>query len=364
MEIHTEGNSEADFFSQTMPDNSPAVLLKKSADSEGQTPGRTETTAETRSMDTGEDGEAIHHEVKPEEKAALEQQQKAFRKQLNREARKMVQGSIHEKVKLVVHRPEATLAHRQEYQEIASTLMPVIREMVQKTKPLLEHELSASFTKSSVYGSKFHAEKISSPDFRYFSKQSTPEEEPSLAVALRIDESASMTAFGRMEAAKQAAVAVYEFCGQCGIPLLLYGDTADRSPLEQMSLYAYIDWEEPTLNDKYALMTIQGHSNNRDGMALRILAEKLVRAPQKTKLLISISDGQPKAMPDYTGAGAVSDMKDVIREFSRKGVLFLAAAIGQDKQTICDIYGQERFMDITNLQQLPARLVQIIARYL
>ena len=42
----------------------------------------------------------------------------------------------------------------------------------------------------------------------------------------------------------------------------------------------------------------------------------------------------------------------------------LAAAIGQDKETICDIYGPERFLDITDLRQLPVRLVQIIARYL
>jgi len=99
-------------------------------------------------------------------------------------------------------------------------------------------------------------------------------------------------------------------------------------------------------------------------MALRILAEKLANAPQTTKLLISLSDGQPKAMPDYTGTHAKDDMKQVIHDYSRKGVLFLAAAIGQDKEMICDIYGQERFIDITNLEQLPTRLVQIIAKYL
>ena len=183
-------------------------------------------------------------------------------------------------------------------------------------------------------------------------------------MALRIDESASMSAFGRLDAAKQAAVAVYEFCESCKIPMLIYGDTADRSSLERISLYSYIDYENPSLNDKYCLMAIQGHSNNRDGMALRILAEKLIKAPQKTKLLISISDGQPKAMPDYTGEAATADMKGVIQEYGRKGVLFLAAAIGQDKETICDIYGQERFLDITDLRQLPARLVQVIAKYL
>ena len=111
-------------------------------------------------------------------------------------------------------------------------------------------------------------------------------------------------------------------------------------------------------------MAIQSHSNNRDGMALRILAEKLVKMPQTTKLLISISDGQPKAMPEYTGQAAIDDMKQIISEYSRKGILFLAAAIGQDKDTISDIYGQERFLDMSNLRQLPIQLIRIISRFL
>ena len=57
-------------------------------------------------------------------------------------------------------------------------------------------------------------------------------------------------------------------------------------------------------------------------------------------------------------------MKQTISEYSRRGVIFLAAAIGQDKNAICEIYGQERFIDISDLKQLPMRLVQIIARYL
>ena len=57
-------------------------------------------------------------------------------------------------------------------------------------------------------------------------------------------------------------------------------------------------------------------------------------------------------------------MKQIIKEYNRKGVIFLAAAIGQDKDAICQIYGQERFIDISDLKQLPIRLVQIIARYL
>lgn len=281
-----------------------------------------------------------------------------------KEARKAVKGSLHEKVGMIVHRPESTPEQQREYRKIAAALMPVIQELTRKTEPLLEHELSGEFTKNRVYGTRFHAEKAAVPDFRFFSKKNPPDENPSLAVALRVDQSASMESFGRLEAAKEAAVAVCEFCEACGIPLLVYGDTADRSPREKMSMYAYLDWEEPALNDKYTIMSMQGISNNRDGMALRVLGEKLAKAPQETKLLISLSDGQPKAKPDYSGNFAAEDLKQIINEYGRKGVVFLAAAIGQDKDAICEIYGQERFIDISDLKQLPVRLVQIIARYL
>lgn len=276
----------------------------------------------------------------------------------------MVTDTVHQRIRLIVHRPEITPALREEYDRFSAELMPVIHELVRKTMPILQHEVSASISKNRVYGSRLCAENIAMQDYRYFAKKNPPEESPSLAVALRIDESASMSAFGRLEAAKRAAVAVYEFCNDCNIPVLIYGDTADQSAMEQMSLFAYCDFEKPDTEDRFRLMNIQGRSNNRDGMAMRILAEKLLTENQQTKLMICISDGQPKAMPDYSGATAAMDMQQVLIEYRRKGITFLAAAIGQDKEAISNIYGKEHFLDISNLQQLPVRLVQMIARYL
>jgi len=362
LELHADGSDEV--LHAASPDMPPAVTLKKALDSKGHTNDCSETTLETHSTDTGDNGTPMYHKMSPEGQVHLEERKQSFRKHLNQEAREAVKGSVHKKIGMIVHRPESTPEQQQEYQRIASALMPVIQELIRKTEPLLEHENAAEFAKNRVYGSRFHAEKAASPDFRYFSRKNPPDENPSLAVALRIDQSASMSAFGRLEAAKEAAVAVCEFCGACGIPVLIYGDTADRSSWGKMSMYAYLDWEEPALNDKYSIMSMQGISNNRDGMAWRVLSEKLAKATQTTKLLISLSDGQPKAMPDYSGSSAVEDMKQTIKEHSRKSIIFLAAAIGQDKDAICEIYGQERFIDITDLKQLPMRLVQLITRYL
>ncbi|MEW9124583.1 MAG: AAA family ATPase [Thermotaleaceae bacterium] len=359
MELHISENGE--YSSETDKADKNAIRLRKSADSEGHSDTSSDKNTDVSSNDNGENGTPFYHEL---DKPDTNEQKKEFRKQLNMKARKSVQGSCHEEIKLIVHRPEVTAQNREEYHNMATVLLPVIRELVRKTNPLLEHEVSSEFAKSQLYGTKFCADQAASLDFRVFARKRPPTEEPSLAVALRIDESASMSAFGRLDAAKQAAIALYEFCTGCGIPIMVYGDTADRSRLEQMSIYAYVDLESKDADEKYALMNIQARSNNRDGMALRIISDRLLNAPQKTKLIISISDGQPKAIPDYTGEKAARDMKETLQEYRRKGIQFLAAAIGQDKEALRELYGAENTLDITDLKQLPARLVQIIARFL
>ena len=350
--------SEAD---EDEGDRPTPFAIKRSEDSEGHSEMDSKTSTASEQQETGTDGSPIYHELSDAKE--LEEEKRSFRKSLNTEARKSVKGSMHEKIGMIVHRPESTEDDREEYEKMVRELAPIIEQLSRRTLPLLEYEESSSHSTSKVYGTRFHAEKIASQDFRYFSKKNPPDEEASLAVALRIDQSASMNAFGRLDAAKKAAVAVYEFCVSNHIPVLIYGDTADASPREKMSVYSYIDWDAK-LNNPASLMGIKALSNNRDGMALKIIAEKLVSIDANTKLLISISDGQPMAIPDYSGDLAITDMKDIIGEYRRKGILFTAAAIGQDKETISDIYGQERFLDITNLDELPTRLVQTIARYL
>ena len=360
MELQISENGE--YFAETGKADKNAIRLRKSADSEGHSDTSSDKNTDVSSNDNGENGTTFYHELDKSDTNEL--QRKEFRKQLNIEARQSVQGSFHEAIKLIVHRPEATAEDREEYNIMTATLLPVIRELIRKTNPLLEHEVSAEFAKSQLYGTKFCADQAVSLDFRVFARKRPPTEEPSLAVALRIDESASMSAFGRLDAAKEAAVALYEFCTGCGIPIMVYGDTADRSKREQMSIYAYVDFDSKDADDKYTLMNIQARSNNRDGMALRIISDRLLSTTQKSKLIISISDGQPKAMPDYTGEKAAYDMKDTLQEFRRKGIQFLAAAIGQDKEAIRELYGAENTLDITDLKQLPSRLVQIITRFL
>lgn len=265
---------------------------------------------------------------------------------------------------MIVHQPKSTIENKIEYQMIYQKYQGTINQLIRRVKVILNYQESSSYTKARFYGTKFNVENVSKQDLRYFAKKKTPQHKPSLVVALRIDESASMKAHNQLQAAKESALIIYEFCLALNIPIYIYGDSADKSKFEQMSVYAYIDQQQPKLNDKYSLMNISGKSNNRDGMILKILSEKLIKENAQTKLIISISDGMPKAMPDYANQKAVNDMKEIISSYKRVGITFVGAAINQDKEIIKDIYGQDSYLDIKDLKQLPMRLVKIISRYL
>jgi hypothetical protein len=83
---------------------------------------------------------------------------------------------------------------------------------------------------------------------------------------------------------------------------------------------------------------------------------------EEIKLLILISDGQP-ADTGYHGTIAEEDLRGIKQEYRRKGVLFVAAAIGNDKENIERIYG-DSFMDITDLSELPAKLTSVVKRHI
>lgn len=141
MELNISENGE--FYGKTDQADKNAVYLRKAEDSEGHSDTSSDENTDISSNDNGENGTPFYHEL--DKSDTKEFQKKDFRKQLNREARLSVQGSCHEETKLIVHCPEATAQNREEYHNMAAILIPVIRELIRKINPLLEHEVSAEF---------------------------------------------------------------------------------------------------------------------------------------------------------------------------------------------------------------------------
>jgi len=136
------------------------------------------------------------------------------------------------------------------------------------------------------------------------------------------------------------------------------GHTADDG---NVGLYSYADFDSIDGNDRYRIMDMCARDCNRDGMALRYVSEKLLKRTEKVKLLITISDGQPND-DGYSGVNAEKDLRQIKREYTKKGITMFAAAIGDDKDKIEGIY-EDGFLDITDLNKLPVNLIKLITRY-
>ena len=162
----------------------------------------------------------------------------------------------------------------------------------------------------------------------------------------------------RIHAAKRTAVFIYEFCKSVSVPVTIMGHTTGSG--DEINLFSFCDADSYDGLDGCRLLTMHPCYCNRDGAAIRFACERLQERPENKKLFIIISDGQPND-GNYYGEAAYKDLNSIKREFSRQGIEFIAAAIGDDKERIKKIYGNS-YLDIDELSKLPKKLAQIISR--
>ncbi|MGF2941829.1 AAA family ATPase [Enterococcus xiangfangensis] len=325
---------------------------------EDVTPSEAESKSETASID---EEDKIGSAMSLDELAEID---KNKRKELNREVRKILQETIHAKEGTIVHRPKITEAALAQGKQLTQNVLPEVESLSRVINDLLDKEVSSDFSSGKYYGARFNPGHVAYGDLRNFDKKNPPNEQPSLALAVRVDESGSMLRDDRIETAKLAAVALSLFAEKIQIPLMLYGDSADLSQREKTSIYSYKEFDDTYDYLAAKIATMKPRQNNRDGVPLRLLAEKLNQQTADTKLLLSISDGQPKALPDYTGEKAKQDIQTVLKDYERQGILFIACAIGEDKEQLRTLYGENNFVDISDIATLPQQLLQLIARFI
>ena len=150
------------------------------------------------------------------------------------------------------------------------------------------------------------------------------------------------------------------------IPVLVCGHHTDGYRHENLKdetvyLHCCADFETDE-KDRFRIAGMQPYGSNRDGTALWYAGSRLLERPEKQKLLFVISDGAPNAN-QYGGTGAKRDLQKIRKKLLQQGVFFQAAAIGSDKEAIQEIY-EESFLDITDLEQLPALLTKKLLRFI
>lgn len=286
--------------------------------------------------------------------------EKERKRELNELAQSISYGNIHNGVNMTVHRIcEVEPELRDEYDEVGGDLLHISRQLQKSVTQKLEDSRRGGKQTSLLMGRRLDAHAIARLDGRVFCKNALPNEAPALSVGLLLDESGSMCSCDRATYARATAIILYDFCRALDIPIMVYGHSTSSG---RVDLYSYAEFDAIDRDDRYRLMDISSRGSNRDGAALRYVAEQLAKRTEDVKILMLVSDGQP-ADSGYYGTAAEEDLRGVKQEYQRKGILFVAAAIGADKDNIERIYG-DSFLDITDLNKLPVKLAGIIKRYI
>lgn len=280
--------------------------------------------------------------------------------ELNQEAQAISYGDIHKGVAIRVNRmTEVPPEMVTQYNAIAGPLLAISKQLQKSLLRQLRDRQQGGKQTGLLMGRRLDAHALYRNDGKVFTKNTLPSQPPEMAVGLLLDESGSMASCDRATYARASAIILYDFCQALRVPVMVYGHSTGGSGVE---LYSYSEFDAIDREDKYRLVDISARGSNRDGAALRFVAERLSHRPEELKLLILVSDGQP-ADTGYYGTAAEEDLRGIQQEYRRKGILFVAAAIGDDKENMERIYG-DSFLDITDLNQLPVKLTQVVKRFL
>lgn len=263
--------------------------------------------------------------------------------------------AIHQNIQLDISRPEK---NAERYRYLCKEVSPVIRSMIRQFQQnLFDYQSGGKFT-GLPYGKHLDSKRFAQEDKKFFYNKKLPNDLPMLAISFLLDESGSMEDEHRIDYCQKAAIIFSEFCSALDIPISIYGHS---TRMKKVDLFIYQDFEGVS-SDKYRLSSIRSRNGNRDGLPLGVVINHLLKRPEEVKLLFLISDGCPNHL-GYCGKAATKDLQGLAAKCRRKGIIFVAAGIGQDRKPLREIYGSH-YMDISNLNLLAKQIIRVIQKYL
>ena len=187
---------------------------------------------------------------------------------------------------------------------------------------------------------------------------------------LLIDASASM--FDKMEETIKGVVLFHETLKSLNVKheiLAFNEDAFDSDETRQPNIIdEIINYDYSTLERSAPrIMSLHPQDDNRDGVAIRIGSERLLRRSHNQRFLIVFSDGEPSAY-NYSQDGILDTYEAV--EMSRKyGIEVFNVFLSQDpiteeiEQTIHNIYGQYAIF-VEGVENLPSHLSPLLKKLL
>ncbi len=179
-------------------------------------------------------------------------------------------------------------------------------------------------------------------------------------VLLDLSESTNETLTGSdrpvLQLARDATALLGWAIDAIGDPFAIHGFASDGR--HDVQYYRLKDFDQPyDANVKARLAGMQGNLSTRMGGALRHARQFLLRQPQRKKLILLVSDGEPADIDERDPQYLRHDTKNAVDELSRNGIVTYCLTLDPEADDyVSRIFGVKGYTVVDHVQRLPEKL--------
>ncbi|MBI1423509.1 MAG: VWA domain-containing protein [Gammaproteobacteria bacterium] len=164
-----------------------------------------------------------------------------------------------------------------------------------------------------------------------------------------------------LELTREAASLVATAINGIGDPFALHGFSSDGR--HDVQYYRFKDFKQKWDDEaKSRIAGMQGGLSTRMGTAMRHAAYHLLRQPQRKKLLLLVTDGEPADIDERDPQHLRHDTKKAVEELYSKGILTYCLTLDPNADNyVKRIFGMNNYTVIDHVDRLPEKLPVLFA---
>ncbi|HPQ94572.1 MAG: nitric oxide reductase activation protein NorD [Thiothrix sp.] len=205
----------------------------------------------------------------------------------------------------------------------------------------------------------------SQPDTRITMRNVIRRRDLAVLVLLDLSESTNEKMQGSdktvLELTREATALVATAISGIGDPFAIHGFSSDGR--HDVQYYRFKDFREPF--DEAArsrLAGMSGQLSTRMGAAMRHAGQHLLRQPERRKLLLLVTDGEPADIDERDPQYLRLDARKAVEELYPQGVLSYCLTLDRDAdEYVKRIFGQGRYTIVDHVERLPEQLPLLFA---
>jgi len=186
-----------------------------------------------------------------------------------------------------------------------------------------------------------------------------------VVVLLDLSESTNETVEGSdktvLQLTREAAALVATAINGIGDPFAIHGFASDGR--HDVQYFRFKDFNQRFDDDvKSRLAGMKGGLSTRMGAAMRHAAQHLLKQPERRKLLLLVTDGEPADIDERDPQHLRHDTKKAVEELYSKGVLTYCLTLDPNADNyVKRIFGANNYTVIDHVQRLPEKLPALFA---